>query len=80
MRQNSNCVNVSFEYKDHTEIFENRIDSEWLTTVEAASYLRITPNALRVKVCRKLVRAFRIGRQLRFRLRDLRSLINFRGD
>lgn len=58
-----------------TEFFDNRIEREWLTTDEAANYLSLTPNALRILVCRGRVKAFKLGRRLRFRMRDLRSLL-----
>lgn len=57
------------------EFFDNRIKREWLTTDEAASYLSLSPNALRILVCRGRVKAFKLGRRLRFRISDLRSLL-----
>jgi excisionase family DNA binding protein len=57
-------------------IFESRAIYEWLNTNEAASYLRITPNALRILVHRGRVQAFKLGSRLKFRLRDLRSVLS----
>ena len=48
---------------------------EWLTTKEAAWHLRISPNALRILVHRKRVRAHKLGNRLRFRRSDLKLLI-----
>lgn len=58
--------------------FENRSVGEWLTCSEAADFLRITPNALRILVSRDRVKAYRIGRRLRFNTVDLRRLL-FKG-
>ncbi|MCC7406030.1 MAG: helix-turn-helix domain-containing protein [Bdellovibrionales bacterium] len=57
------------------EFFENRIVREWLSTQDAASYLGVTPNALRILVCRGKVRSYKLGRRLKFHLRDLKSLL-----
>jgi len=59
--------------------FDNRIPGEWLSTKEAAAYLRSTPNALRILVHRGKLRAFKFGRQLRFRMPNLLVLIEKRG-
>ena len=56
--------------------FDNRAIYEWLSTSEAASYLRITPNALRILVHRGRVQAYKLGSRLKFRLRDLRSVLS----
>ncbi len=49
-------------------------DREWLTTVEAAHWLAISPNALRILVHRDQVRVYTFGRRLRFRMTDLQAL------
>jgi len=59
--------------------FENRIDREWLTTIEAAHWLAITPNALRILVHRDQVRVYKFGRRLRFRMTDLQALFLRKG-
>jgi hypothetical protein len=53
------------------QIFENRIDREWLPAIEAAHWLAISPNALRILVHRNQVRVYKFGRRLRFRMTDL---------
>jgi excisionase family DNA binding protein len=58
------------------QIFENRIEREWLSTKEAALYLRLSENALRIMVHRGQISAARIGRRLRFRLEDCEGLIS----
>jgi excisionase family DNA binding protein len=60
-------------------LFQNRIVCEWLTTKEAASYLGVSANALRILVCRGKVQAFKLGQRLRFRISDLRSLLHPNG-
>lgn len=58
--------------------FENRIAVEWLSTKEAARYLSLTPNALRILVHRGRVVAYKLGGRLRFRLDDLRNLLQLK--
>lgn len=57
------------------QFFDNQVFREWLSTKEAASYLCITPNALRIYVCRGRIQAFKLGNRLRFRINDLRLLL-----
>jgi len=60
--------------------FENIVRKEseygdfWLTTPEAARFLKLSPNALRIAVHRGQVRAYKFGRRLRFRLSELSVL------
>ena len=61
-------------------LFENQVTYEWLSTIEAASYLRITPNALRILVHRGKVQAYKLGSRLKFRLKDLRSILSKKGE
>lgn len=44
---------------------------KWLTTKEAAFYLRTTVGAIRTRVCRGTLQAYRHGRELRFLRSDL---------
>lgn len=55
--------------------FENKVGNEWLTSMEAAQILGITPNALRILVCRGKVQYFKYGTRLRFCARDLKALL-----
>jgi excisionase family DNA binding protein len=57
------------------KLFDNQIRNEWLPCKEAAEYLYLTPNALRILVCRGKIRAYKLGSRLRFRTSDLRSLL-----
>jgi excisionase family DNA binding protein len=57
------------------KFFENREVGEWLTSTEAAQFLGITPNALRIKVCRGTVKYWKLGSRLRFRATELSRLL-----
>lgn len=58
-------------------IFENffAADTVWLSTKEASHFLGITPNALRILVCRGRVRFFKMGSRLKFSKSDLLILL-----
>lgn len=60
-------------------IFDNRREREWLTTKEAAHFLAVSPNALRIMVHRNQIEAYKIGRRLRFRLKDCQALFQKKG-
>jgi excisionase family DNA binding protein len=60
---------MSFVKSQREQIFENRIFCEWPNTSEAARYLSISENALRIMVFRGQIKASRIGSRLRFRLK-----------
>lgn len=55
-----------------TLLFENLI---WLNSNEAAQYLRVSPEALRVLVYRGVVKPYKLGRRNRFKREDLDKLI-----
>jgi excisionase family DNA binding protein len=69
-------IQSSYEQK----FFENRIDREWLSTKEAAQFLSVSENALRIMVYREQIPAFKIGRRLRFKLKDCESLFERKRD
>ena len=58
------------------QIFLNQIPCEWLSTEEAARYLSLSENALRICVYRGKIKAHHMGRRLRFRLEDLRLVLH----
>jgi excisionase family DNA binding protein len=60
-------------------IFDNQNSKEWLTTKEAAELLGVTPNALRIMVHRGHVPVYKLGKRLRFRLRDCQALFVKKG-
>ena len=55
--------------------FENLEVGEWLTSTEAAKFLGLTANALRIKVCRGQVKYWKLGGRLRFRVAELSCLL-----
>jgi excisionase family DNA binding protein len=61
------------------EFFENQVKREWLSTKEAAHFLSLSENALRILVHRGQVPAFKFGCRLRFRLSDCQSLFERKG-
>jgi excisionase family DNA binding protein len=61
------------------QLFENRINCEWLSTNEAARYLSITANALRIMVYRNQIKTYKLGSRLRFRAGDCQALFKQKG-
>ena len=51
-------------------LFDNRIH-KLLSTKEASGLLGVSENALRILVCRKKVKAYKLGSRLKFKLGDL---------
>lgn len=49
-------------------LFDNRI---WMNTKEAAEYLRVSVNGLRLKVWKRQLPAYKFDRHLRFKKSDL---------
>ena len=49
-------------------------DNAWLNAQEAARYLRLSENALRIQIFRGRIPVHRFGRRLRFRLSELDSV------
>lgn len=65
--------------------FQNKIcgcvvdeNEQWLNVHEAAQYLRISPNALRILVHRARIRSFKLGRRLRFLQRDICAILQLK--
>ena len=67
------------DYIDKKPLFDNRREREWLTTKEAAHFLAISPNALRIMVHRDQIRVYKFGRRLRFRVKDCLALFQQKG-
>ena len=59
--------------------FEKQIGCEWLSTEDAAKYLSISENALRIMVHRGQIISYKFGRRLRFKLSDCRKLFLQKG-
>lgn len=60
-------------------LFDNRIERKWLSTREAALYLCVSENALRIMVHRGQLRAYKFGRRLRFCVKDCEALFVKKG-
>ena len=72
----TNGNSVSFASSKEDELFENSINArEWLTTEEAAEYLRISPKALLNKVSNGTISTYKLGRSNRYRLIELRETL-----
>jgi excisionase family DNA binding protein len=52
----------------------------WMTTLEAAGYLRLSPEALRARVRRGTIQAHPDGRRLLFHRDELDSYLGWHGD
>ena len=52
------------------KLFDNRIH-KLLSTKEASDILGVSENALRILVCRKKIKAYKLGSRLKFRHSDL---------
>ncbi|MGE3975877.1 MAG: helix-turn-helix domain-containing protein [Bdellovibrionales bacterium] len=59
--------------------FRNKIACEWLSTEEAAHFLSVSDNALRIMVYRNQIPVFKFGRRLRFRVKDCQALFKTKG-
>lgn len=62
-------------------LFDNMNNGKWLdeirlTTKEAAAFLGISPNALRIRVHRGKIEAEKLDRDLRFKLSGLNASFN----
>jgi hypothetical protein len=64
------------DFSESKMFFENLEVGEWLTSTEAARFLRISPNALRIKVCRGEVKFQKLGSRLRFCVHELKRLLH----
>ena len=73
-------IEIHKEYvnmKNNKKLFFENLDStRWLTTEQAASYLSLTPNALRIWVHRGKIIPARLGRRLRFCRKSIDKALN----
>ena len=60
--------------KREAVFFDNRIH-KLLSTKEASGLLGVSENALRILVCRKKVKAYKLGSRLKFKLNDLANCL-----
>lgn len=65
---------------DETNVSSEFFDKlKWITTKEAAIFLGISENALRIMVCRRQIVFYKFGRRLRFNVNDLASFFTLQG-
>ena len=61
------------KFKSQTGLIDNKL--EWLTSREAALFLRVSVGQLRNMVWRRQVKFYKLGRKLRFSRRDIEKLL-----
>ena len=73
-RDNMNEKSYNFrEYSNTQSLFENL---DWLTTDDAARFLRKTTHALRQMTYKKIIRARKLGGRLYFKKSELDQLLD----
>ena len=73
-RDNLNKKSYNFrEYSNTQSLFENL---DWLTTDDAARFLRKTTHALRQMTYKKIIRARKLGGRLYFKKSELDQLLD----
>lgn len=70
---------LEYSGRNDNLLFEIYSKREWLSTEEAADFLSISENALRIMVHRAQIRAYKLGRRLRFRVSDCEALFERKG-
>ncbi len=70
-RKLSNSTEAKISVVDKS-IFENSI---WMTVANAAKYLSRTENAVRILICRKILRAYHLGRTVYLKRSEIDLLI-----
>ena len=55
------------------------IADAWLSTKDVARLLSVSPNAVRIMVCRGLLPSFKMNGRLRFRRKDCAALVQKTG-
>lgn len=61
------------KFKSQAGFFDMKL--EWLTSREAALFLRVSVGQLRNMVWRRQVKFYKLGRKLRFSRRDIEKLL-----
>lgn len=59
-------------------LFDNHLSFDWITTAQAATYLKISENALRIMVHRGIIKSHKLGSRLRFRIPELKACLHKR--
>jgi len=75
----NNIIHAQSRDNSLEKFFENQVEREWLTTKEAAHFLGVSENALRIMVYRNQIQVYKFGRRLRFKFRDCMALFKKKG-
>lgn len=67
--------NIGLKMNNSDMLFENLATTRWLNTKEAATYLGISTNALRIRVHRGQVQAHKLGQRLKFQIATLNAAL-----
>lgn len=70
-------IKQSSQVKKSDALFE--IANSWLSTKDVARLLSVSPNAVRIMVCRGLLPSFKLNGRLRFRQKDCAALVQKTG-
>lgn len=65
------------EINKSPSLFE--IANSWLSTNEVAKFLSVSPNAVRIMVCRGTLPSYKLNGRLRFRKKDCVALVQKTG-
>jgi excisionase family DNA binding protein len=76
-RVNFKVDSLFFENRIAREQIASVVSPQWLTTNEAAQYLRVSANAIKTMVYRGKIRVHKLGRRNRFLRDELERLIVF---
>ena len=68
-------IKIPDSAKTESLFSENRIVCEWLSSAQVAAFLAITENALRIMVYRRQIKFAKLGRRLRFHVKDVQALL-----
>lgn len=71
-KSKTTAYNSQMESDDSKEFFNNL---KWMTTNEAAFYLRKSANAIRTAICRGQITAYKFRRRLYFKRSELDRLL-----
>jgi len=72
---NSSLIFEIFETYRRHEKNSSLASAKWLTTIEAANYLRVSVSSIKMMVYRGQIKVLKLGRRNRFLRKDLDDLI-----
>ncbi len=70
-------IKSELEINKSPSLFE--ITNSWLSTNDVAKFLSVSPNAVRIMVCRGILPSFKLNGRLRFRRKDCVALVQKTG-